>query len=267
MKNKLIMIFVSALLLMILILPGTVSAWSAVEKYIQVRYAQIQMSIDGEVIPTKAEPFIYNQDVYVPVAPIANALGIHWQWDNAIPSVNFLSKARQREEGQMSSKEFYDLGQEYYWHHDVGGSVTIWHGLRDFDKDATMIEIPSLDEESPYQPYFNLEITNFIDLNGDHQKNELLLRSYRDHEQNDHVEIRLHAIQLTDENKFILLDSILLQEAPNDELLSFHTIWNSAQNQLLVQHDDTENQTSVIDLYTMTDNKFELQQTFYSDKK
>lgn len=64
-------------------------AWTAYNKNIPVRFAQIKLIVDGQVIKTKAEPFIYNGNVYAPVATVANALGIRQNWNNAVPGVHF----------------------------------------------------------------------------------------------------------------------------------------------------------------------------------
>lgn len=52
-----------------------------------IRFANIKLIVNDQVIKTKAEPFIYNGNVYAPVATIANALGIEQQWDNQTPAV------------------------------------------------------------------------------------------------------------------------------------------------------------------------------------
>lgn len=46
------------LIILAVLLPGTASAWTAFEKQIQVRFAQIKLSVDGQEINTSAEPFI-----------------------------------------------------------------------------------------------------------------------------------------------------------------------------------------------------------------
>ncbi|WP_429815338.1 stalk domain-containing protein [Brevibacillus porteri] len=47
------------------------------------------MIVNDQVVKTKAEPFIYNGNVYAPVATVANALGIKQEWDNKTPAVRF----------------------------------------------------------------------------------------------------------------------------------------------------------------------------------
>jgi hypothetical protein len=72
-----------------LLTSGTAFAWNftPVTKDIKARFAHIKLAVNGRWIQTNAEPFIYNGNVYAPVATIANALGVHQQWDNRVPSV------------------------------------------------------------------------------------------------------------------------------------------------------------------------------------
>jgi hypothetical protein len=71
---------------------GTVIAKSLATK-IPVRFANIKLIVNGQIVQTNAEPFIYNGNVYAPVATIANALGIKQEWDNKTPSVQFSNNA------------------------------------------------------------------------------------------------------------------------------------------------------------------------------
>lgn len=72
-----------------LMLSSTALAWSSYTKNIPVRFAQIKLFVNDKMINTDAEPFIYNENVYVPAATIANALGIKQVWDHQTPSVRF----------------------------------------------------------------------------------------------------------------------------------------------------------------------------------
>ncbi|MHB1628294.1 MAG: stalk domain-containing protein [Bacilli bacterium] len=49
-------------------------------KPIQVHYANIKIAVNGKVIPTSAEPFIYNSNVYVPISAIGHGLGAQVNW-------------------------------------------------------------------------------------------------------------------------------------------------------------------------------------------
>jgi hypothetical protein len=65
-------------------------AWHSYTKNIQARFAQIKLIVNGQEVNTrytKAEPFIYNGNVYAPVATIANMLGDDQKWDNKVPAV------------------------------------------------------------------------------------------------------------------------------------------------------------------------------------
>ncbi|PWI57299.1 NPCBM/NEW2 domain-containing protein [Sulfoacidibacillus thermotolerans] len=47
---------------------------------IRVRYANIQIEVNGKVIPTLAQPFIYQKNVYVPISTVGQGLGARVQW-------------------------------------------------------------------------------------------------------------------------------------------------------------------------------------------
>ncbi|QDS37876.1 hypothetical protein FPS98_30020 [Brevibacillus brevis] len=77
-------------LAIVLLLVGgtTVFAKTGTEK-ISARFSNIKLIVNDQVVKTKAEPFIYNGNVYAPVATVANALGIKQEWDNKTPAVRF----------------------------------------------------------------------------------------------------------------------------------------------------------------------------------
>lgn len=86
-----------------MLLTGTAFA-RKIEESIRVRFANIQLIVNGKPIATKAEPFIYNGSVYAPVATIANMLGIKQEWDNSTPAVRF-SDDLKSEEITMSDRD------------------------------------------------------------------------------------------------------------------------------------------------------------------
>ncbi len=71
-----------------LLIAGTGYSKSSTER-ITARFANIKLIVNDQVIQTKAEPFIYNGNVYAPVATVANMLGIKQEWDNKTPAVRF----------------------------------------------------------------------------------------------------------------------------------------------------------------------------------
>ncbi|TPG70359.1 hypothetical protein EEL31_18915 [Brevibacillus laterosporus] len=74
----------------VLLLVGGTTVWAktGTEK-ISARFSNIKLIVNDQVIKTKAEPFIYDGNVYAPVATVANALGIKQEWDNKTPAVRF----------------------------------------------------------------------------------------------------------------------------------------------------------------------------------
>jgi hypothetical protein len=55
-------------------------------KNISARFASIKLVINDDILKPKVEPFIYDGNVYAPVATIANALGIRQFWVNNDPA-------------------------------------------------------------------------------------------------------------------------------------------------------------------------------------
>jgi hypothetical protein len=72
-----------------LMLGGTAGFAKSLTEKISARFANIKLMVNGQTIRTKAEPFIYNGNVYAPVATVANMLGIKQEWDNKTPAVRF----------------------------------------------------------------------------------------------------------------------------------------------------------------------------------
>ncbi|MCY0891938.1 MAG: NPCBM/NEW2 domain-containing protein [Acidibacillus sp.] len=66
---------------------GGISFASTGVQAIHVRYANIQIKVDGKVIPTEAQPFIYHKNVYVPISTIGLGLGSHVQWVGGLDDV------------------------------------------------------------------------------------------------------------------------------------------------------------------------------------
>ncbi|WP_232700259.1 stalk domain-containing protein [Brevibacillus daliensis] len=79
---------------------------------IRVNFANIKLIVNGKEIQTKAEPFSYNGNVYVPAATIANMFGIGQTWDNNTPAVRFESADRVASAPQYGGMQ----GQQNYPH-------------------------------------------------------------------------------------------------------------------------------------------------------
>lgn len=59
---------------------------------IPVKYNNIKVKVDGNLISTSNEPFIYNGTTYLPVRDVATATGKNVNWDEATKTVNLTSK-------------------------------------------------------------------------------------------------------------------------------------------------------------------------------
>ncbi|WP_167577888.1 stalk domain-containing protein [Ammoniphilus sp. YIM 78166] len=93
-----------------LLLGGSALAYSSYTKNIKVTFANIKLIVNGKTIETKAEPFVYNGNVYAPVATIANMLGVSQEWGNNPPSVRFESLDRVGSAPQYMGT----FGRQYY---------------------------------------------------------------------------------------------------------------------------------------------------------
>ncbi|KUO95721.1 NPCBM/NEW2 domain-containing protein [Ferroacidibacillus organovorans] len=65
-----------------LLLAGGTAYASATFRHIEASYANISIQVNGKPVPTSAEPFIYNKNVYVPISTVGHALGANVQWIN-----------------------------------------------------------------------------------------------------------------------------------------------------------------------------------------
>lgn len=79
---------------------------------IRVNFANIKLIVNGKEIQTKAEPFSYKGNVYVPAATIANMFGIGQTWENNTPAVRFESADRATSAPQYGGMH----GQQNYPH-------------------------------------------------------------------------------------------------------------------------------------------------------
>jgi len=85
---------------------------------IKANFANIKLMINGKEIQTKAEPFTYNGNVYVPAATIANMFGIGQKWDNSVPAVRFEGPDRVTSDpifGGMQGQQTYPFPLDYVY--------------------------------------------------------------------------------------------------------------------------------------------------------
>ena len=62
---------------------GGITYASTGVRLVDAHYANISINVDGKTIPTQAEPFIYNNNVYVPISTISHGLGASVNWVGA----------------------------------------------------------------------------------------------------------------------------------------------------------------------------------------
>ncbi|WP_170163344.1 stalk domain-containing protein [Brevibacillus gelatini] len=79
--------FLAGFLEAAVLLAGTPGLAKSLTQKVTARFANIQLVVNDQVVKTSAEPFIYNGNVYAPVATVANALGIKQKRDNRTPAV------------------------------------------------------------------------------------------------------------------------------------------------------------------------------------
>ncbi|MHB1628293.1 MAG: NPCBM/NEW2 domain-containing protein [Bacilli bacterium] len=62
---------------------GGVSYASVGISQIKASYDNIALMVNGQSVPTSAQPFIYKYNVYVPISTVGHALGAHVKWVNS----------------------------------------------------------------------------------------------------------------------------------------------------------------------------------------
>lgn len=69
------------------------AAWASTGVHkLDVSFANIGITVGHKTVPTTAEPFIYNKNVYVPISTVAHALGAKVQWVNHPATVKVTGK-------------------------------------------------------------------------------------------------------------------------------------------------------------------------------
>lgn len=61
------------------------------EETIIVNFNNIRIEIDGQLVNTEYEPFIFDGRTYLPVRDVANAIGLDVEWDEATNTVQLFS--------------------------------------------------------------------------------------------------------------------------------------------------------------------------------
>jgi hypothetical protein len=147
---------------------GTAIAKSLTER-ISVRFANIKLIVNDKVIPTKAEPFVYNGNVYAPVATVANMLNINQEWDNKTPAVRF--DDRPPFEMLNPKEEVISLGDHVYlyrWH--PADTYTVKIGTKSNMKE---IALPAV-EKAGYHTVMHRVSGQFANITGQSDKEFLV---------------------------------------------------------------------------------------------
>ncbi|WP_134703222.1 stalk domain-containing protein [Ammoniphilus sp. YIM 78166] len=153
---------VAGLLASSLLFAGTGYTKALTEK-ITARFANIQLIVNEQVIQTKAEPFIYNGNVYAPVATVANMLGIKQEWDNSVPAVRFSTSPLKRDENP-NWVGYSSMGEGIYLI-----SMKEWPGEYTLDDKGKRIKIPHTAETAI------THVTPFLNLTGQSYPEEFLV--------------------------------------------------------------------------------------------
>lgn len=79
---------------------------------IPVKFDNIKITLDGNLIATSNEPFIYNSVTYLPVRDVARATGKTVSWDSATKTVQ-LWNAESQDNGIILSDGNYKAGKDF----------------------------------------------------------------------------------------------------------------------------------------------------------
>lgn len=102
---------------------------------IRVNFANIKLVVNGKEIQTKAEPFSYNGNIYVPAATIANIFGIDQLWDDDTSSLRFESADR-----VTSAPQYMGMSAHLDFPYPLDYVYTL-ENLEDFDDYKKVINI------------------------------------------------------------------------------------------------------------------------------
>lgn len=196
----------AGLMCVALISVGTSGFAKSLTQKISARFANIQLIVNGETVETKAEPFIYNGNVYAPVATIANALGIGQEWDNGTPAVRFSHTPLEGDDAEHQCG-FSSMGKDQVFLLGCARGTARPDGfyLQDHGK---RIRFPFTGDTiiESVSPFLSLR---------DPSKNDELIIQERDTQNYAKVYLTVYSYQ---NGQFTKLDSIQNEPAANDRL-------------------------------------------------
>jgi len=100
MKKNLKMLIVITMLIIVAVTTTIFVMARVGQEAIIANFNNIQIILNGEQIQTPYEPFIYNERTYLPVRAVAEALGLHVDWDEETSTVILTSLNEAIEQGQ-----------------------------------------------------------------------------------------------------------------------------------------------------------------------
>jgi hypothetical protein len=112
-----------ALLVSVAILLGVVGTAAALDstRSISVTFRGISVAVNGKVVPTEQEPFVYEGRTYVPLRAVAEALGQDVSWDEESSQVRINGRVAIRDVSGEIVTDGYNRGGRAAW---VRGIIT-----------------------------------------------------------------------------------------------------------------------------------------------
>jgi hypothetical protein len=93
---------VSAIFLSVVLLTSAIVYGETITKTIQVTYRNISILVNGKVVPSEQEPFIYQGRTFVPLRTIGEAVNKTVEWDNTKNQVNITDKPTESTQNFLS---------------------------------------------------------------------------------------------------------------------------------------------------------------------
>ncbi len=206
---------------------------------ITVRFTNIKLIVNDQVIKTTAEPFVYNGNVYAPVATIANALGLQQEWDNRSAAVRVSTSSVPTEFKKFDGggiDDIHKIENSIYWKTRMNKGANYSYSILGM-KNGSAVEIPLIGfgPEDPEHTMF----TKLLDFNQGDNGELYLLVSYEVYKENDFEDgsyaMELDHIQLSTlkykNGDLFEVNKYITEKLPNSQRLLYgydnNTLWTS----------------------------------------